>query len=167
MRGAILEKRIKEGSRLGGRISKNCQLQPVWIWPEKVRQEISSYMFGRGTSLNICSGLSDLGDIKVDIDPKNASIQKADMNKLPFADETFDVVLSDPPWKISFFKRMKPFFEAVRVCKTGGTIIYNCTWWPISKFVKLEKALIRADNNFCNISIIYFFRKIAPVRGQK
>ena len=153
-------KRAKEGGRLGGRINKNCQLQECWVWPEKVSDEIRKYIFGRGKSLNICSGLSDLGDVKIDIDPLNSAVQKADMNKLPFKDNTFDVVLSDPPWKLNFFKRMKPFFEAVRVCRSSGTIIYNCTWRPTNKFVKLEKVFLRSDNNWSNISAIWFFTKI-------
>lgn len=156
---SLQRKRRKEGGRLGGRINKNCQLQESWVWPEKIRKELSAYMFGRGYSLNICSGLSDLGDVKIDLDPKDPGIQKADMNNLPFADETFDVVLSDPPWKLNFFKRQKPFFEAVRVCKTGGAIIYNCVWKPVSKFIELEKVFIRTDNNWSNISAVWIFKK--------
>ena len=68
-----------------------------------------------------------------------------DMIKLPFKDNTFDTVISDPPWKINFFKRMKPFFEAVRVCKIGGRIIYNCTWRPTLKCVQLQEVIIRTD----------------------
>ena len=156
---SLQRKRIKEGGRLGEKMNKNCQLQKSWVWPEQVAEEIKAYIFGRGYSLNICSGLSDIGDVKIDLDPKNITVQKGDMNCLPFADNTFDVVISDPPWKINFFKRMRPFFEAVRVCKPNGRIIYNCTWRPVSKFVKLEKAIIRSDNNFCNVSIIWFFIK--------
>jgi len=155
----LKRKRIKEGGRLGGRVNKNCQLQESWVWPEKASDEIRKYMFGRGKSLNICSGLSDLGDIKLDIDPRSPAVQKADMENLPFADETFDVVLSDPPWKLGFFKRQRPFFEAVRVCKTGGKIIYNCVWKPVSKFVELEKAIIRTDNHWADVSVIWFFEK--------
>ena len=85
------------------------------------------------------------------------------MNKIPYPDNTFDTVISDPPWKIGFFQRMRPFFECVRVCKLGGRIIYNCTWKPISKCVELEEAIIRTDNNWANVSIIYVFKKIKEI----
>lgn len=156
-----MEKRIKEGGRLGGRSGKNCQLlQAGWVWPKKISDEIRKYIFGKGKTLNICSGMSDLGDVKVDLDPKRPEIRKMNMESLKFPDESFDVVISDPPWKIMFFKRQKPFLEAVRVCKIGGIIIYNCTWRPVSKFVKLEKVFIRSDNNWANISAVWFFKKI-------
>ena len=81
------------------------------------------------------------------------------MNALPFPDNVFDTVISDPPWKLNFFKRQKPFFEAVRVCRPGGTIIYNATWRPVSKFVKLKQAILRTDNNWAGVSAIFIFQK--------
>lgn len=150
---------MKEGGRLSGkkRINKNCQLQEAWVWPIQIEKKIERYI--KGYSINICSGMSELGDVKVDIEPARPEVIKADMNELPFPDNTFDTVISDPPWRILFFKRMKPFYEAVRICKPGGRIIYNCIWRPVSKFIKLEKAIIRSDNNWCNVSVIWIFIK--------
>ena len=158
---SLKRKRIKEGGRMGGRVNKNCQLQETWVWPDKITEKVAEFI--SGYSLNICAGLSKLGDVKIDIDPKRKEVGKADMNSLSFTDETFDTVISDPPWKINFFHRMKPFFEAVRVCKVGGRIIYNCTWRPVSKYVKLEKVYLRTDNNWTNISAIWIFKKIKKI----
>lgn len=157
----LLKKRKREGGRLASnqKINKNCRLKKVWIWPEKVERKIKNYI--RGYTLNVCAGRSKLGDIKIDLDPIGPGVERGDMNNLPYPDNTFDTVISDPPWKINFFKRMKPFFEAVRVCKIGGRIIYNCVWRPTSKFVELEKAIVRSDGNFTNVSIIWIFRKRA------
>lgn len=143
------------------RLNKNCKLQEVWIWPLKVENKIKKLM--TGYSLNVCAGASPLGDVKIDIEPISPAVQKGDMNNLPFDDEIFDTVISDPPWKIGFFKRMKPFFELVRVCKIDGRIIYNCNWRPVSKFVKLEKAILRTDNNWCNVLVIWVFKKIKRI----
>ena len=85
------------------------------------------------------------------------------MNKLSFPDNTFDTVISDPPWKINFFKRQKPFFECVRICKVGGTIIYNCTWRPASKYVRLKEVFVRTDAPWAGISYIWIFEKIADI----
>jgi hypothetical protein len=124
-----ISKLKKKTGRFGGILKNNTRLEESWVWPEPVAEKVNEFIIGY--SLNICSGMSKIGDVKVDYDPKFPEIKKEDMNNLPYPDETFDTVISDPPWKISFFQRMKPFFEAVRVCKTGGRIIYNCTWHPI------------------------------------
>jgi len=154
-------KRVKEGGRLGGKNNKNCQLQEAWVWPAKVTELLRPMI--RGRSINVCCGLSKLGDVRVDLYPKQSTAQKADMNELPFEDDSFDTVISDPPWKIEFFKRMEPFRECIRICKLDGRIIYNCTWKPVSRYVQLEKAIIRTDNNFANVSVIWIFKKIADV----
>ena len=156
-----LSKTEKKTGRFGGVLKNNTHLEESWIWPEPVAEKVNEYV--SGYSLNICSGMSKIGDVRLDLEPRYRDVKKEDMNLLPYGDETFDTVISDPPWKISFFQRMKPFFEAVRVCKTGGHIIYNCTWMPISKYVELEKVFLRVDNNWTNISAIWIFRKTKPL----
>jgi len=140
------------------KVRNNCKLSSCWVWDKTVNDFVKERV--NGYSLNVCAGLSPIGDVKVDLEPRGSKIALADMNKLPYRDNTFDTVISDPPWKIGFFQRMKPFFEAVRVCKVGGTIIYNSTWKPISKVVELQEQVIRTDNNWSNVSIIWIFKKV-------
>ena len=140
------------------KIRNNCKLIRSWVWDKKVNDFVKERI--KGHSLNMCSGLSDVGDIRMDLDPKKEGVKKSDMNEISYPDNTFDTVVSDPPWKIGFFQRMKPFFECVRVCKVGGRIIYNCTWKPISQDIELEESIIRTDNNWANVSIIWVFKKI-------
>lgn len=163
---SLKRKRAREGGRLANRkkINKNCQLLASWVWPEQVEKRLKPWI--QGYSLNVCAGLSNLCDVKIDLEPLRPNVKKGDMNNLPFLANTFDTVLADPPWKLNFFKRQKPFFEAVRVCKVGGRIIYNCVWRPVSKFVELEKVILRTDNYWCNISAIWFFRKIKEVEKK-
>lgn len=132
-------------------------LKDSWIWNKTVEKFIKNKIIGY--SLNICAGKSKLGDVKVDLDPKDKSIIKADMKNLPFEDESFDTVIQDPPWKIGYFDRWQPFFECVRVCKVGGRIIYNAYWIPTSKLVELEEIIVRQDGAFTNTSIISIFRR--------
>ena len=139
------------------KLHKNCRLKEVWVWPDPVTKLVEGLI--KGKSLNVCCGASTIGDVKADLEPINKDIIKADMRELPFKENSFDTVIQDPPWKINFFHRARPFFECVRVCKLGGRIIYNCTWRPVSKCVELEKAYIRTDGNFTNISIIWVFKK--------
>ncbi len=133
-------------------------LKDSWVWKGTVTDFIRDKMVGR--SLNVCAGLSDLGDVRVDLDPKDKAILKADMINLPFASCSFDTVIQDPPWKIGFYNRMKPFFECVRVCKVGGRIIYNAYWIPTSLAVKLTGIWIRQDKAWTNTSIISVFEKV-------
>ena len=116
-----------------------------------------------GYTLNCPCGDSKLGDVRADLDPIQSNIDKVDMHKLPYPDNTFDTVIQDPPWKIGYYKRMRPFFECVRVCKVGGHVIYNAYWIPQSKVVELKETWIRQDGQFTNTSIISVFEKIADV----
>jgi len=120
-----------------------------------------------GYSLNVCAGKSTLGDVKVDLYPQAEGVMKADMRNLPFEDNTFDTVISDPPWKIGFYHRMKPFFECVRVCKIKGRIIYDAYWIPTSKLVKLEELYVRQDTDWFNTSVISVFKKVSDVLDAK
>ena len=135
-------------------------LQQVWVWNDSVTEFVKNRI--EGHSLNICAGKNMICDVNLDLDPKDRSILKGDMRLLPFGTGTFDTVISDPPWKIGYYERFRPFFEAVRVCKVGGRIIYNAYWIPMtpSGDVELLETWIRQDKNFTNASVISIFRKI-------
>ena len=138
-------------------MKSNTKLQKSWIWDKTVEDFVREQV--QGYSLNVCSGKSPLGDVKVDLDPKDKSIIQADMKNLPFEDNTFDTVIEDPPWKIDYYHRWKPFFECVRVCKVGGKIIYNAYWIPESDYTDLVNIYVRQDYRFSNASIISIFKK--------
>ena len=141
-------------------MKQNTILQKCWIWNESVTNFVKDRISGH--SLNVCAGNNPICTVNMDLDPQDKSIIKGDMRLLPFKSNTFDTVVSDPPWKISYYERFKPFFECVRVCKVGGRIIYNATWIPRtpSRDVKLLESWIRQDNDFSNVSVISIFEKI-------
>ena len=142
-------------------LSGKTRLQQVWVWNEAVTEFVKSRL--EGYSLNVCAGKNPLCAVNLDLDPQDRSIIKGDMRLLPFAANSFDTVVSDPPWKISYYERFRPFFECVRVCKVGGRIIYNASWIPMtpSGDAELEEVWIRQDSNFTNTSVISVFRKVA------
>lgn len=151
---------------LSEKFNKKHKLIKCWIWPKTIYDFVKNK--SKGYTLNICCGMNDIGDVRVDLDPKDKSIIKADMRELPFEDNTFDTVIQDPPWKVDLFSRFKPFFECVRVCKVGGQIIYNSYWIPQSKMVKLREIYARQDNEFSNTSMICVFEKITDkLAGDK
>ena len=138
-------------------MNKNTKLKECWIWNESVSNFIKGKV--RGHSLNCPCGDSTFGSVLADLDPKRKDVARVDYNELPYDSNMFDTVIQDPPWKIGYYKRMKPFFECVRVCKLGGRIIYNATWIPQSKFVELKELYVRQDGQFTNGSIISVFEK--------
>jgi hypothetical protein len=142
-------------------LTGKTRLQRVWVWNESVTAFVKERI--RGYSLNVCAGQNPLCDVNLDLDPRDRRIIKGEMRMLPFAANQFDTVVSDPPWKISYYERFRPFFECVRVCKVGGRIIYNATWIPMtpSGDAHLEDVWIRQDANFTNVSVISIFCKIA------
>ncbi len=141
-------------------MKKNTILQKCWIWNESVTNFVKNKI--KGYSLNVCAGKNPICDINMDLDPQDKKIIRGDMRLLPFKSNTFDTVVSDPPWKISYYERFKPFFECVRVCKVGGIIIYNATWIPMtpSRDVELLETWVRQDNDFSNASVISIFKKV-------
>lgn len=141
-------------------MKKNTILQKCWIWNKEVTDFVKNRIHGK--SLNVCAGMNPICDVNMDLDPKDKSILKGDMRLLPFPSNSFDTVVSDPPWKIGYYERFKPFFECVRVCKVGGKIIYNATWIPStpSKDAVLKEIYVRQDNDFANTSIISVFEKV-------
>lgn len=98
--------------------NRTLLLQASWVWNSKVTKLVESLI--EGYTLNCPCGASELGDVRGDLYPIDDTIQVMDMNKLPFADSTFDTVIHDPPWKINFFHRQQPFKEGLRVLKGGG-----------------------------------------------
>ena len=137
--------------------NRTLLLQASWVWNSKVTKLVESLI--EGYTLNCPCGASELGDVRGDLYPIDDSIQKMDMNELPFPDCTFDTVIQDPPWKINFFHRQQPFKEGLRVLKWGGRMIYNATWIPSSKYVTLEQVIVRQDSRFTTASVISVFRK--------
>ena len=141
-------------------MKQNTILKKCWVWNDSVTSFVKSNV--EGYSLNVCAGKNPMCDVNMDLDPQDKTIIKGDMRLLPFKSNLFDTVVSDPPWKISYYERFKPFFECVRVCKVGGKIIYNATWIPMtpSKDVELIETYVRQDNDFSNASIISIFKKV-------
>jgi SAM-dependent methyltransferase len=150
------------------RMNKKARLQDSWIWPDCVNDFVQSRMqqyCPDGYSLNVCAGVSEIGDVKLDLDPADRSIIQGDMRQLPFDDETFDLVICDPPWKIGYYQRFRPFFELVRVLKRGGVLIFNAYWMGESNELELLEAVIRRDTDWGNLSIISIHRRL-PEEGS-
>lgn len=137
--------------------------QSSWRQPE----DIDRYLRERieGYSLNVCVGESPLGDVTLDIDESHNPDVIADMNNLPFTDSSFETVIFDPPWKMGYFQRQSPFFECVRVTEPNGLILANMRWVAESENTEIEETVVRADDEWGNISVIVSHRKQSGQTG--
>src|SRR3972149_6922787 len=125
-------------------------------WEEYVETFVRERI--QGKSLNIPCGKSKIGDVRIDIAPFDGN-DIGDMYHIPYPCETFDTVISDPPWKIPYYDRIKLFFECVYVCKVGGRIIYNATWIPESKATQINEMYVRQSSSYANASLLMTFTK--------
>jgi hypothetical protein len=156
-----MKKEIKKG------FVRQLNFRPAFMWEEEIEEFVKKKI--KGYSLNVPCGKSKLGDVRIDLDPELSMRGAYDFFKddLDFPDNTFDTIISDPPWKIGHYFRPKLFFKLVEKCKVGGIIIYNATWIPTSKYVKLKECWIRQSSQFSNVSIISVFEKIKEVPKKK
>lgn len=138
-------------------LQEKHRFEDCWLWPDSVTRYVKENMEGR--TLNVPCGKSQLGDVRADAEPKDDEVEKVDMRELPYDDASFDTVISDPPWKIGYHQRWKPFYECVRVTKPGGLIIYNATWVPESDQCEMEELRVRQDEAFTNASILSLHRR--------
>jgi len=146
---------------------RQLDFRPAFMWEEEIEKFVKEKM--KGYTLNVPCGKSKLGNVRLDLD-SNLSMRGAYnffKDELNFPDNTFDTIISDPPWKIGHYFRPKLFFKLVEKCKIGGQIIYNATWIPTSKYVKLKETWIRQSSQFSNVSVISVFEKIAEVPKRK
>lgn len=129
-----------------------------WRQPADVDRYLRERCEGRVA--NICCGQSPLGDIRVDADPAHNPDLVADMRSLPLGDASFDTVVFDPPWKLGYYERMRPFFECLRILRPDGLLLMNALWMADSEQTTLEgPPIIRADDRWANISVIVPHRK--------
>jgi hypothetical protein len=138
-------------------ISKKLLFKKAMVWEKDISDFVRSRMLGY--TLNIPCGDSEIGDVRIDVQERPTSTKQGDMREIPYPNETFDTVISDPPWKLDYYNRWKPFLECVRVTKVGGRIIYNATWIPASKQVDLEELWIRQSSSFANVSVLSVFKR--------
>lgn len=142
------------------------RFKTAMIWEKEVSDFVRSRV--RGLSLNIPCGMSEIGDVRIDQNPESKAQRFQDFfDYMKMCDDnTFDTVISDPPWKIQYYHRARWFFACVDKCKVGGRIIYNATWIPTSKCVELEELWVRQSTTFANVSVLSVFKKLQTSEGM-
>lgn len=105
------------------------------LWPEAVEAYLQEQLIGR--TLHICCGKSQLGDVRLDLFEEDVDI-KADANRLPFADLSFDTVLIDPPYNGKFQWNHDMLNELHRLAMIR--IVFQHWFSPVNKNGQFKKA---------------------------
>jgi hypothetical protein len=75
---------------------KSQVLQVEWIHPNSVERWLRSMALGR--TLNVCCGMSRVGEIRLDIEPRSNRTEAGDLFSIRFPPMSFDTVICDPPF---------------------------------------------------------------------
>ena len=127
----------------------------AWGWK---RNEARLYAgLVKGTSLHVCAGAAELGDVKLDLTHPWTDV-KADAMKLPFRDNMFDTCICDPPWLHGVELRILK--ELRRVTKHRIIFItMNKIWFPSKSNWTLTDmyVLLKVGHSQHNIKGCYVF----------
>jgi hypothetical protein len=138
----LADRRIRSG-----RTSKaHAFFRPAWKFPAGIQRQVEAVLQDcPGPVLNVCSGASRLGDVRVDICHPSADVL-ADGRHLPFAAGSFGTVFMDPPYRMEgndLVERQAMVSEAGRVVKLGGVFLLHAPWMPRPLWAELEDVWVR------------------------
>ena len=71
-------------------------LKANWIHPPNVEAWLGTMITGR--TLNVCCGMSRVGDVRIDTDENTNRTEEGDLFDLHIAEASFDTVICDPPF---------------------------------------------------------------------
>ena len=132
------------------------------LWPEEVSEVLQSLLISR--SLHVCCGHSPLGDVRCDFDRETNPTVVCDAANLPFADESFESVLCDPPYNGNFQWNHDLLCELSRV--TSKRIIFqhwfipsdpDGLWKKWHKFQLSEAYIWQPKTYFGRVQVISVF----------
>ena len=105
------------------------------LWPEAVERVLADYLLT--PSLHVCSGLSKLGDVRLDLNVDVKPNIISDAALLPFRDNTFKSVLCDPPYNSKLQWNHDLLGELARVA--SHRIIFQHWYCPVDKLGRYRK----------------------------
>lgn len=106
------------------------------LWAESIEDTLQSLLIG--TTLHACCGASQLGDIRFDLDANHLPNVIGDAARFPFANDSVDTVLCDPPYNGKFQWNHDLLAELPRVA--SQRIIFQHWFLPANKDGLYKKA---------------------------
>lgn len=136
-----------------------------WVFPPAVEKQLIRDCEGKRV-LQLFGGQSRFG-LRVDIDPKTAPAVIADAWLPPFRQDSFDVVILDPPY-IHLNGQMKTaLFRAAGFIAKERVIWFSTVWMAASGGLSTEAAWLVRVGDSCAARVLQYFkvtRKFGPVK---
>lgn len=121
----------------------------AFSWTDSIQKFLDSVVTEKPL-LNVCSGKTPWGDVTMD--KYESADVKGDWKKLPFANNSFGAVFSDPPWNAGYKKDVSEFVqEALRVAPVAYLM---APWIYGSAKAKLTKCWVRQFPGIHNAIIL-------------
>ena len=134
----------------GARFATNMFFRDIWIlgpndtgypggFPRGLISHIKRRWWGIDRLWLFSGSFKDPSGITLDINKETGADVCANAEALPFADETFDFVMADPPYSekeakelynLPYFNVVSVLNEMARVCKPGGHILFLHRLYP-------------------------------------
>lgn len=136
----------------------------AWVWCEAEEKLYKRLCVGE--TLHLCSGYSELGDEKLDVNPEVRPSVVADVHYLPFHDLSFDTVICDPPWygPRSWMKWETMMKEMVRVSRRRIILVLGNLFYLLPKPFHLKAAYI-VKKISPQVKLVYVWEREPDLRG--
>jgi len=130
----------------------------AWAFPRDVEAFLQRLLVS--PSLHVACGESALGDVRVDLVTRVDV--RGDMFHLPFRDESFASVLTDPPWHLPYHIRPRLAAELARVLRPEGRLVLNAPWsLRLKGILMLVEVFWSPAPTWRNCPIVMIYRKVA------
>lgn len=127
-----------------------------WVFPPAVERHLIAACQGKRV-LQLFGGQSRFG-LRMDIDPKTAPAVIADAWLPPFAKDSFDVVILDPPY-IHLDAQMKTaLFRAAGWIAKERVVWFSTVWMAASGGLSTEAAWLVRVGDSCAVRVLQYFR---------
>ena len=112
--------------------------QVPWGWTKEVEALIAKQV--RGYCVHLCSGDSEIGDIRVDLYARSHSNWFEDVRDLSLPSEFADTVVCDPPYNYGRAGvEAACVFHSIRILKPGGRLLWYHFNVPYEQALELEQ----------------------------
>lgn len=152
----------------GPKVAAGGARQTGWVFPRAVREKLIEDCKGLSV-LHLFGGLSTFGT-RIDCDPSTHPDVLGDAFLPPFARESFDVVILDPPY-VHMNAQMKcALFRAAGFIARKRVVWFSTIWMAGSGGLQSEAAWLVRVRDSCAVRCLQYFRvnsRPGPVRRFK
>ncbi len=135
-----------------------------WSFPPKVKKLLKAHCHKKSV-LHLFGGFADFGT-RLDIDPDTLRDVIGDAWLPPFAKDSFEIVILDPPYFRLNSQEKNAFFRVAGWIARGEVIWFSTFSLGWAPGMKLEQSIFVRKGNICQVRILEFYsvqKKLPPV----